>query len=120
MDLKDSNLILSRKRAKHMRTWSMTLSSTKTPEASEELAVKGIIKRRTKGGFVVDIDGIEAYLPSDLEIKEGTTIQATVIQVDDESDTVTLGYLNDKNEWKCEDECLEKKDNEICGETDHL
>ena len=51
-------LLLSRKRAKHMRTWEKILKAE-----TEDVILEGLIKRRTKGGFVVDIDGIEAFLP---------------------------------------------------------
>jgi ribosomal protein S1 len=51
-------LILSRKRAKHMRTWEKILRAE-----SEDVILEGLVKRRTKGGFVVDIDGIEAFCP---------------------------------------------------------
>jgi len=55
---RDGQLILSRKRAKHMRTWEKILKAE-----TEDVILEGLIKRRTKGGFVVDIDGIEAFLP---------------------------------------------------------
>lgn len=55
---RDGQLILSRKRAKHMRTWEKILKAE-----DEDVIVEGRIKRRTKGGFVVDIDGIEAFCP---------------------------------------------------------
>jgi ribosomal protein S1 len=54
----DGQLVLSRKRAKHMRTWSKILKAEE-----EDIILEGLIKRRTKGGFVVEIDGIEAFLP---------------------------------------------------------
>jgi small subunit ribosomal protein S1 len=61
----DGQLILSRKRAKHMITWSKILKAE-----TEDVILEGLIKRRTKGGFVVDIDGIEAFLPgSQIDVK---------------------------------------------------
>jgi small subunit ribosomal protein S1 len=65
--VEDANgqLILSRKRAKHMRTWEKILKAE-----TEDVILEGLIKRRTKGGFVVDIDGIEAFLPgSQIDVK---------------------------------------------------
>ena len=55
---RSGQLLLSRKRAKHMRTWEKILNAE-----TEDVIVEALIKRRTKGGFVVDIDGIEAFLP---------------------------------------------------------
>ncbi len=61
----NGQLILSRKRAKHMRTWEKILKAE-----TEDVILEGLIKRRTKGGFVVDIDGIEAFLPgSQIDVK---------------------------------------------------
>jgi small subunit ribosomal protein S1 len=61
----DGQLIISRKRAKHMRTWEKILKAE-----TEDVILEGLIKRRTKGGFVVDIDGIEAFLPgSQIDVK---------------------------------------------------
>jgi len=51
-------LRLSRKRARMVRMWEYL------QRAEEEgLVVQGTIVRRTKGGFVVDFEGIEAFLP---------------------------------------------------------
>ncbi len=62
---KNGQLILSRKRAKHIRTWAKILNAEE-----EDVILEGLIKRRTKGGFVVDIDGIEAFLPgSQIDVK---------------------------------------------------
>ncbi len=61
----NGQLVLSRKRAKHMRTWEKILKAE-----TEDVILEGLIKRRTKGGFVVDIDGIEAFLPgSQIDVK---------------------------------------------------
>lgn len=61
----DGQLIISRKRAKHMRTWERILRAEE-----EDVILEGLIKRRTKGGFVVDLDGIEAFLPgSQIDVK---------------------------------------------------
>lgn len=57
-DADSKALIPSRKRAKHLKTWSTILRAEE-----EDTVLEGLIKRRTKGGFVVEIDGIEAFLP---------------------------------------------------------
>lgn len=42
-----------------MRTWEKKLKAE-----DEDVILEGVIKRKTKTGFAVDIDGIEAILPS--------------------------------------------------------
>jgi small subunit ribosomal protein S1 len=62
---KSGQMILSRRTANNMRTWE------KINQALEaDAVVEGIVKRRTKGGFVVDVEGIEAFLPgSQIDVK---------------------------------------------------
>lgn len=75
----DGQLILSRKRAKHMRTWARILAAE-----TEDIVLQGHIKRRTKGGFVVDIDGIEAFLPgSQIDVKPVRDFDAYVGKIMD-------------------------------------
>lgn len=58
-------LILSRKRAKNLRSWEQINASME-----EDVVLTGHVMRRTKGGFVVDINGIEAFLPgSQIDVK---------------------------------------------------
>lgn len=72
-------LVLSRKRAKHMRTWEKILNAE-----TQDVILEGLIKRRTKGGFVVDIDGIEAFLPgSQIDVKPVRDFDAYVGKVMD-------------------------------------
>ena len=62
---KDGQLILSRKRAKNLRSWEQINASME-----EDVILQGHVMRRTKGGFVVDINGIEAFLPgSQIDVK---------------------------------------------------
>jgi len=76
---KNGQLVLSRKRAKHMRTWNMILNAEE-----EDVILEGLIKRRTKGGFVVDIAGIEAFLPgSQIDVKPVRDFDAFVGKVMD-------------------------------------
>ncbi|MEM6804044.1 MAG: 30S ribosomal protein S1 [Bacteroidota bacterium] len=58
-------LLLSRKRAKNMRSWELINKSMES-----DVILNGHVMRRTKGGFVVDINGIEAFLPgSQIDVK---------------------------------------------------
>jgi len=75
----DGQLIISRKRAKHMRTWARILRAE-----DEDVILEGLIKRRTKGGFVVDVDGIEAFLPgSQIDVKPVRDFDAYVGKIMD-------------------------------------
>src|SRR3970040_2278955 len=55
---KDGQLILSRKRSDFMRIWERVIRSHTTGEL-----VRGRCVRRTKGGLVADLFGLDAFLP---------------------------------------------------------
>ena len=58
-------LILSHKKARQLRSWDMVNAAFESGEI-----VKGYVKTRTKGGMIVDVFGIEAFLPgSQIDIK---------------------------------------------------
>ncbi len=54
----EGNLVLSKRRADFLRIWSRVLNAHDTGEI-----IKGKIVRRIKGGMVVDLMGMEAFLP---------------------------------------------------------
>lgn len=72
----NGQLILSRKRAKHMRTWEKILKAE-----DDDVILEGIIKRKTKTGFVVDIDGIESILPSLLLVRDEKWTKGNILKV---------------------------------------
>lgn len=89
-------LILSRKRARHMRTWERILKAE-----TEDVILEGLIKRRTKGGFVVYIDEIEAFLPgSQIDVKPvrdfdayvGKTMEFKVVKVNHPFENVVISH----------------------------
>jgi small subunit ribosomal protein S1 len=49
---------LSRRLAHSLRTWQVIKEAH-----DKDVPIEGVVRRRTKGGFVVDINGIEAFLP---------------------------------------------------------
>ena len=62
---KKGQLILSHKKARQLRSWDMVNDAFNAGEI-----VKGYVKTRTKGGMIVDVFGIEAFLPgSQIDIK---------------------------------------------------
>ncbi len=62
---KKGQLILSHKKARSLRSWDMVNEAYNNGDI-----VKGYVKTRTKGGMIVDIFGIEAFLPgSQIDVK---------------------------------------------------
>ncbi len=62
---KRGQLILSHKRARALRSWDRVNEAFDNKEI-----VNGYVKTRTKGGMIVDIFGIEAFLPgSQIDVK---------------------------------------------------
>lgn len=69
-------LILSRKQAKLIRAWEAIQDA-----ADNQGALTAVVKRRTKGGLVVDLAGIEAFLPgSQIDVKPTRDFDAWVGQ----------------------------------------
>ena len=62
---KKGQLILSLKKARALKSWDRVNEACENNEI-----VKGFVKTRTKGGMIVDVFGIEAFLPgSQIDIK---------------------------------------------------
>ena len=62
---KNGQLILSHRRARVLRAWEKVNTAQDTGEV-----VEGTIKSRTKGGMIVEVFGIEAFLPgSQIDVK---------------------------------------------------
>lgn len=76
---KKGQLILSHKKARQLRSWDMVNAAYESGEV-----VKGFVKTRTKGGMIVDVFGIEAFLPgSQIDIKPIRDYDAFVEQTMD-------------------------------------
>lgn len=89
-------LILSRKRADFMKTWEDILNLHNKQEVTQ---VK--ILRRIKGGMVVDLLGIEAFLPgSQIDVRPirdfdgwvGKTIDVKVVKVNHPNENVVVSH----------------------------
>jgi small subunit ribosomal protein S1 len=62
---KTGQLVLSHKKARAMKSWERVNNACDTGEI-----VTGLVKCRTKGGMIVDVFGIEAFLPgSQIDVK---------------------------------------------------
>ena len=72
-------LILSHKKARALKSWDRVNEAYEKDEI-----VKGFVKTRTKGGMIVDVFGIEAFLPgSQIDIKPIRDYDAYVNQTMD-------------------------------------
>jgi small subunit ribosomal protein S1 len=93
---KDGQLILSRKRADFMRVWERVVRAFDTGEV-----LKGRCMRRTKGGIVVDLLGIDAFLPgSQIDVRPvrdfdafiGKEMDFRVVKVNHPSENVVVSH----------------------------
>lgn len=93
---KDGQLMLSRKRADFMRVWERVVKSFETGEV-----LKGRCVRRTKGGIVVDLLGIDAFLPgSQIDVRPvrdfdafiGKEMEFRVVKVNHPSENVVVSH----------------------------
>ena len=76
---KKGQLSLSHKKARASRSWELVNKAME-----EQAVVRGYIKCRTKGGMIVDVFGIEAFLPgSQIDVKPIRDYDAYVGQTED-------------------------------------
>ena len=62
---KNGQLVLSHRKARTIKAWDRVIAAHDTGEI-----VNGFVKCRTKGGMIVDVFGIEAFLPgSQIDVK---------------------------------------------------
>jgi small subunit ribosomal protein S1 len=93
---KDGRLMLSYTRANFMRVWQKILKSAENGEI-----MKGIITRRIKGGLVIDLFGIEAFLPGsqvdvrpvrDFDAFIGKELEVRVVKVNGPMENVVVSH----------------------------
>ncbi len=93
---KKGQLILSHKKARQLRSWDMVNAAFNADEI-----VKGYVKTRTKGGMIVDVFGIEAFLPgSQIDIKPirdydqyvDTTMDFKIVKINQEFRNVVVSH----------------------------
>ncbi|MGM9745019.1 MAG: 30S ribosomal protein S1 [Candidatus Cryptobacteroides sp.] len=89
-------LILSHKKARQLRSWDEVNAAFNNNEI-----VKGYVKTRTKGGMIVDVFGIEAFLPgSQIDIKPirdydqfvDTTMDFKIVKINQEFRNVVVSH----------------------------
>ena len=89
-------MILSHKKARAMRSWDRVNEALDHDEV-----IKGYIKCRTKGGMIVDVFGIEAFLPGsqidvkpirDYDVYVGKTMEFKVVKINHEFRNVVVSH----------------------------
>lgn len=89
-------LVLSRKKAKVITAWDNIQKSF-----DEDVVIDANVKRRTKGGLIVDIFGIEAFLPGsqidvkpirDFDIFVGKRMEVKVVKINYANDNVVVSH----------------------------
>jgi small subunit ribosomal protein S1 len=92
----NGQLTLSRKLAKVMSAWTNIETALE-----EDIIINGFVKRRTKGGLIVDIFGIEAFLPGsqidvkpirDFDIFVGKNMEVKVVKINHTNDNVVVSH----------------------------
>ena len=93
---KRGQLVLSHKKARVVRAWERINEAHDTG-----VIMKGYIKCRTKGGMIVDLHGIEAFLPGsqidvrpirDYDVFVGKTMEFKVVKINQEYKNVVVSH----------------------------
>ena len=93
---KKGQLVLSHKKARAARSWERVNAALENNEI-----IKGYIKCRTKGGMIVDVFGIEAFLPGsqidvkpirDYDVFVGKTMEFKVVKINHEFKNVVVSH----------------------------
>ncbi len=93
---KKGQLVLSHKKARALKSWDRVNEALEKDEI-----IKGYIKCRTKGGMIVDVFGIEAFLPGsqidvkpirDYDIYVGKTMEFKVVKINHEFKNVVVSH----------------------------
>jgi small subunit ribosomal protein S1 len=93
---KMGQLVLSRRKAKLVKGWENIQKSLDT-----DSVIEGFVKRRTKGGLIIDVFGIEAFLPGsqidvkpirDFDIYVNKTMEVKVVKINYTNDNVVVSH----------------------------
>ncbi|EKB50216.1 30S ribosomal protein S1 [Cecembia lonarensis] len=89
-------LVLSRKKARMVRAWQDIEDAL-----ANDSVIEGLVKRRTKGGLIVDIYGVEAFLPGsqidvkpirDFDVYVGKKMEVKVVKINHTNDNVVVSH----------------------------
>lgn len=93
---KKGQLLLSHKKARALKAWDRVNQALDAKEV-----IQGYIKSRTKGGMIVDVFGIEAFLPGsqidvkpirDYDVFVGKTMEFQVVKINQEYRNVIVSH----------------------------
>jgi small subunit ribosomal protein S1 len=93
---KTGQLVLSHRKARVIKAWDRVIAANETGEI-----VNGFVKARTKGGMIVDVFGIEAFLPgSQIDVKPirdydqyvNKTMEFKVVKINHEFKNVVVSH----------------------------
>ena len=93
---KKGQLLLSHRKARAAKSWDRVNAALEADEI-----IKGYIKCRTKGGMIVDVFGIEAFLPGsqidvkpirDYDVFVGKTMEFKVVKINQEFKNVVVSH----------------------------
>lgn len=93
---KKGQLLLSHKKARALKAWDRVNQALEDKEV-----IQGYIKSRTKGGMIVDVFGIEAFLPGsqidvkpirDYDVFVGKTMEFQVVKINQEYRNVIVSH----------------------------
>lgn len=93
---RSGQLILSRKKAKLVQAWRLIEDAL-----ANDTIIEGFVKRRTKGGLIVDIFGVESFLPGsqidvkpirDFDIYVNKKMEVKVVKINYTNDNVVVSH----------------------------
>ncbi len=89
-------LVLSRRKAKIVKAWENIDNALR-----DDSVIEGFVKRRTKGGLIMDIYGVEAFLPGsqidvkpirDFDVFVNKTMEVKVVKINYANDNVVVSH----------------------------
>lgn len=92
----NGQLVLSHKKARLLKSWDRVNEAFDSQEI-----VRGFVKSRTKGGLIVDVFGIEAFLPGsqidvkpirDYDVFVNSTMEFKVVKINQEYKNVVVSH----------------------------
>jgi small subunit ribosomal protein S1 len=93
---RQGHLVISRKKARVVSAWNQIKEALEN-----DVIIEGLVKRRTKGGLIVDIFGVESFLPGsqidvkpirDFDIYVGKKMEVKVVKINNTNDNVVVSH----------------------------
>ena len=93
---KHGHLVISRKKARIVSAWNQIKNALEN-----DIIIEGLVKRRTKGGLIVDIYGVESFLPGsqidvkpirDFDVYVGKKMEVKVVKINNTNDNVVVSH----------------------------